>query len=92
MQEISRFLQTYHNGHAKVYNLCSEHAYSQQQLAVPVQHFPFDDHQTPPLALVQQFCADAAAWLAADSANVVVVHCKVGCTATWLHRLAAANA
>jgi hypothetical protein len=27
--------------------------------------------------MVQQFCIDAAAWLAADPANVVVVHCKV---------------
>lgn len=34
--------------------------------------------QTPPLAMVQQFCADAAAWLAADPVNVVVVHCKAG--------------
>jgi hypothetical protein len=33
--------------------------------------------QTPPLAMVQQFCTDAAAWLAADPTNVVVVHCKV---------------
>jgi hypothetical protein len=34
--------------------------------------------QTPPLAMIQQFCADAAAWLAADPVNVVVVHCKAG--------------
>lgn len=77
MQEIARFLQTYHRGHAKVYNLCSEHTYSPQQLSVALQQYPWDDHQTPPLAIVQQFCTDAAAWLAADPANVVVVHCKV---------------
>jgi hypothetical protein len=45
MQEIARFLQTYHSGHAKVYNLCSEHTYSAQHLAVAVQQYPFDDHQ-----------------------------------------------
>lgn len=78
MPEIARFLQTYHRGHAKVYNLCSEHTYSAQHLSVAVQQYPYDDHQTPPLAMVQQFCADAAAWLAADPVNVVVVHCKAG--------------
>jgi phosphatidylinositol-3,4,5-trisphosphate 3-phosphatase/dual-specificity protein phosphatase PTEN len=45
MQEIARFLQTYHRGHAKVYNLCSEHTYSAQHLSVAVQQYPYDDHQ-----------------------------------------------
>jgi hypothetical protein len=34
--------------------------------------------QTPALTVVQQFCADAAAWLAAHPHNVVAVHCKAG--------------
>jgi hypothetical protein len=34
--------------------------------------------QTPALRVVQQFCADAAAWLAAHPHNVVAVHCKAG--------------
>jgi hypothetical protein len=34
--------------------------------------------QTPALCVVQQFCADAAAWLAAHPHNVVAVHCKAG--------------
>lgn len=34
--------------------------------------------QTPALCVVQQFCCDAAAWLAADPHNVVAVHCKAG--------------
>lgn len=34
--------------------------------------------QTPALLVVQQFCADAAEWLAQHPHNVVVVHCKAG--------------
>lgn len=34
--------------------------------------------QPPPLHIVQQFCADAQAWLADDPQHVVVVHCKAG--------------
>lgn len=30
------------------------------------------------MVVVQQFCADAAAWLAAHPHNVVAVHCKAG--------------
>lgn len=45
MQETARFLQTYHRGHAKVYNLCSEHSYSAQHLSVVLQQYPYDDHQ-----------------------------------------------
>lgn len=47
MQEISRFLHTYHSRHAKVYNLCSEHSYSAAHLQHPValQQYPYDDHQ-----------------------------------------------
>lgn len=45
MQEIARFLQTYHRGHAKVYNLCSEHTYSPEHLSVAFQQLPHDDHQ-----------------------------------------------
>eukprot|EP00882_Tetradesmus_deserticola_P017818 GHRQ01019112.1.p1 GENE.GHRQ01019112.1~~GHRQ01019112.1.p1 ORF type:complete len:138 (+),score=27.22 GHRQ01019112.1:225-638(+) len=46
LSEIARFLATYHQGHAKVYNLCSEHRYSADKLqGVLLQQFPFDDHQ-----------------------------------------------
>jgi hypothetical protein len=46
LSEIARFLTTYHAGHAKVYNLCSEHRYSADKLpGVLLQQFPFDDHQ-----------------------------------------------
>jgi hypothetical protein len=46
LSEIARFLTTYHGGHAKVYNLCSEHRYSADKLpGVLLQQFPFDDHQ-----------------------------------------------
>lgn len=45
LPEIARFLQTYHRGRAKVYNLCSEYTYSAEKLSVALQHYPFDDHQ-----------------------------------------------
>jgi len=45
MPEIARFLHTYHKNHAKVYNLCSEHAYGPDKLLTALQHYPFDDHQ-----------------------------------------------
>jgi hypothetical protein len=46
LPEIARFLATYHQGRAKVYNLCSEHRYSADKLpGALLQQFPFDDHQ-----------------------------------------------
>ena len=43
-----------------------------------VQHFPFDDHNPCPLAMIAQFCSAVDAWLARDKDNVVAIHCKAG--------------
>lgn len=78
LPETLRFLQTYHRGQYKVYNLCAERCYSSTKLMAPVVHFPFEDHQTPSLSQVQEFCTDATAWLSDHPDHVIVVHCKAG--------------
>ncbi len=40
--------------------------------------YEFDCSQPPPLDLIGRFCEAVDTWLAADSQNVVAVHCKAG--------------
>lgn len=55
------------------------HAYVTTPTAiVAAAHFPFDDHNAPPMELMEPFCRDVHAWLTADPRNVVAVHCKAG--------------
>lgn len=68
-----------HDNHYKVYNLCIEHSYDWDKFAGGVvAEFPFEDHQTPPMNLIKEFCLDAEAWLAKSQENVIAVHCKAG--------------
>lgn len=46
--------------------------------------FPFDDHNCPPIHLIQLFCQSSYTWLKEDILNVVVVHCKAGKARTGL--------
>lgn len=39
---------------------------------------PFDDHNPPRMEQFRTCLEDMHAWLAADPANVVAVHCKAG--------------
>ena len=68
----------WYQGCYKFYNLCSERCYDPSEYHGRVARYPFDDHNAPPLALLRPFCEDVEAWLAADPANVVAVHCKAG--------------
>jgi phosphatidylinositol-3,4,5-trisphosphate 3-phosphatase/dual-specificity protein phosphatase PTEN len=65
-------------GRYRVYNLCSERAYEPAEFGGSCARYPFDDHNTCPLALVAAFCADVDAWLTAHPDNVAAVHCKAG--------------
>ena len=78
MEEVQRFLKTYHDGHYRVYNLCSERSYDPEKFEGNVVRFPFDDHNCPSLRMMVKFCEDVHQFLTAERHNVAVVHCKAG--------------
>ena len=79
--QVQAFLEHYHAGCCKVYNLCIEKSYSASVLGLPEaaveQHGCFD-HNPAPLICIAPFCESAKQWLDADPRNVVAVHCKAG--------------
>lgn len=79
IDEVERFFDERHGGHFRIYNLCAERAYdSVQRFHGCFRRIPFEDHNAPSLPLIMRFVRDAAAFLDADAANVVGVHCKAG--------------
>lgn len=84
IEEVIKFLETYHQGKYKVYNLCSERLYDASLFEGKAASFPFDDHNCPPVHLISSFCQSAYTWLKEDIDNVVVVHCKAGLGRTGL--------
>ena len=78
IDDVQRFFDAKHGGHYKFYNLCSERTYPSDRFHGQFVRFPFDDHNPPPLGLFYFFCKDVEAYLAADPANVVAIHCKAG--------------
>ncbi|CAK0796303.1 unnamed protein product [Prorocentrum cordatum] len=80
MADVQSFFETYHRGFFRIYNLCSERAYSETAFGSPpaVERHPFDDHNPCPLHMVRPFCESVHAFLEADPRNVVAVHCKAG--------------
>jgi phosphatidylinositol-3,4,5-trisphosphate 3-phosphatase/dual-specificity protein phosphatase PTEN len=77
---VRRFLDERHSDHYMVYNLCSEsdRQYDAALFDSRVQTFGFEDHNPPVFDSIRQFCLHAAAWLVADTENVIAVHCKAG--------------
>ena len=79
--QVQAFIERYHAGHCKVYNLCLEKSYGAGVLGLPddavEQHGCFD-HNPAPLICLGPFCESAKRWLDADPRNVVAVHCKAG--------------
>ena len=80
MADVQRLLELRHEGHYKVYDLRAEKgaSYDPKCFKGRVGSFRFFDHNTAPLQLIVACCDDMAAYLEADSRNVVAVHCKAG--------------
>lgn len=78
MSDVQKFLKYYHNGHYKVYNLCSERTYTPNYFENSTASYPFDDHNPCPFHLLVKFCEDAAEYLGRDPLNAIIVHCKAG--------------
>ncbi len=77
MSEVYRFLESFHKGHYKVYNLCSERSYDPSVFHNNVARYPFDDHNAPPLKLIYECCKDIDAWMKDHPSNIACIHCKV---------------
>jgi len=84
MKDVIVFLDKYHCDGYKIYNLCSERTYDVSLFDGKVASFPFDDHNCPPLRLIESFCNSAKEWLRHAIDNIVVVHCKAGKSRTGL--------
>ncbi|KAI8088761.1 protein-tyrosine phosphatase-like protein [Halteromyces radiatus] len=78
LADVKSFLETQHKNKYKIFNLRAEKLYDKNRFDGNVSDYPFEDHQVPPLSMIQQFCQDAANWLDSDASHVVVVHCKAG--------------
>lgn len=77
LSEVQRFLNHFHPGHCKVFNLCSEHQYHKGHF-FSVSEYPFADHTAPPFEHIINFCIEAEKWLQSDPQNIIAVHCKAG--------------
>ncbi|KAJ7997568.1 hypothetical protein DPEC_G00230350 [Dallia pectoralis] len=90
IREVARFLDTKHEDHYKVYNLCSEKGYDPQFFHYRVERVFIDDHNVPSLEDMLKYTAGVREWMAADPSNVIAIHCKGGkgrtgtLVCTWL--------
>ena len=78
ISQVKKFFETRHNGHYRIYNLCSERSYNPDEFNCEVTEFPFDDHNVPELGLIKALCDDINTYLQADEKNVAAIHCKAG--------------
>ncbi|XP_051256850.1 putative tyrosine-protein phosphatase TPTE [Dicentrarchus labrax] len=78
IKEVARFLDTKHEGHYKVYNLCSEKGYDPQFFHYRVERVFIDDHNVPSLEDMLKYTASVREWMSADSKNIIAIHCKGG--------------
>uniref|UniRef100_A0A665TVP5 Phosphatidylinositol 3,4,5-trisphosphate 3-phosphatase TPTE2-like n=1 Tax=Echeneis naucrates TaxID=173247 RepID=A0A665TVP5_ECHNA len=88
--EVARFLDAKHDGHYKVYNLCSEKGYDPQYFHYRVERVFIDDHNVPSLEDMLKYTASVRDWMSADPKNIIAIHCKGGkgrtgtMVCTWL--------
>ncbi|XP_061073919.1 phosphatidylinositol 3,4,5-trisphosphate 3-phosphatase TPTE2-like isoform X1 [Conger conger] len=78
IKEVARFLDTKHEDHYKVYNLCSEKGYDPLFFHYRVHRVFIDDHNVPSLVDMLKYTASVREWMSADPKNVIVIHCKGG--------------
>uniref|UniRef100_A0A8D0BM09 Phosphatidylinositol-3,4,5-trisphosphate 3-phosphatase n=1 Tax=Salvator merianae TaxID=96440 RepID=A0A8D0BM09_SALMN len=78
IKEVARFLDTKHEDHYKVYNLCSEQSYDPKFFHYRVERIFIDDHNVPTLAEMLKFTSSVREWMEQDSENVIAIHCKGG--------------
>ncbi|XP_071446337.1 phosphatidylinositol 3,4,5-trisphosphate 3-phosphatase TPTE2-like [Hetaerina americana] len=78
IKEVARFLDTKHENHYKVYNLCSEREYDVAFFHGRVERYSIDDHNVPTLRQMLEFKDSVKSWLDDDPLNVIAVHCKGG--------------
>jgi phosphatidylinositol-3,4,5-trisphosphate 3-phosphatase/dual-specificity protein phosphatase PTEN len=78
MDQVQKFFNLKHRNAYRVYNLCSERKYDHTKFDDRVCEIEFNDHNAPAFPLMMKFCSDAHRFLAADSENVIAVHCKAG--------------
>ncbi|XP_048355535.1 phosphatidylinositol 3,4,5-trisphosphate 3-phosphatase TPTE2-like isoform X2 [Sphaerodactylus townsendi] len=90
MLEVVRFLDTKHENHYKVYNLCSEQGYDPLYFHYRVERIFIDDHNVPTLEMMLKFTANVREWMNQDPKNIIAIHCKGGkgrtgtMVCTWL--------
>ncbi|XP_042301411.1 phosphatidylinositol 3,4,5-trisphosphate 3-phosphatase TPTE2-like isoform X2 [Sceloporus undulatus] len=78
IKEVAKFLDTKHEGHYKVYNLCSERGYDPKFFHYRVERIFIDDHNVPTLKEMLKFTASVRKWMQEDENNVIAIHCKGG--------------
>ncbi|XP_062870022.1 putative tyrosine-protein phosphatase TPTE isoform X2 [Trichomycterus rosablanca] len=90
IKEVARFLDTKHPDHYRVYNLCSEKGYDPKLFHYRVERVMIGDHNVPSLEDMLRYTASVRDWMAADSRNIIAIHCKGGkgrtgtMVCTWL--------
>ena len=77
LEDVKEFFNQRHPQHYKVYNLCEQIFYPDKTFYAQG-HFPFQDHEAPPLNLIRPFCEDAKKFLEENNENIVAIHCKAG--------------
>ena len=78
LEDVEQFMDLYHAGKYRIYNLCKERGYGRAALNGCWERYPFEDHNPPPLAMLPKILQSIRAFLSQDPANVAAVHCKAG--------------
>jgi len=75
--EVAKFLLDRHGDNFMIWNL-STRTYDYSLFNNQILDYGFPDHHNPPLLLLFTIIKSMHSWLAADLANVAVVHCLAG--------------